>query len=122
MLNNLKRLIMKAVKLNEGFNVVCVWPATIVGEDKIADFENWVKEQFGIDAQYLEEVTTLSDRDENGDIVENTGGRIDLFFAIKGEDASKFAIPRLSYGIRWASDAIPQDKDIYPKYVLEYLK
>lgn len=31
---------MKAVKLNEGFNVVCVWPATIVGEDKIADFEN----------------------------------------------------------------------------------
>ena len=45
-----------------------------------------------------------------------------MFFAIKREDASKFVIPRLHFDIRWAEDAIPQDENIYPKYVKEYLK
>ena len=122
MLNNLKRLIMKAVKLNEGFDLVCVWPATLVDKEQISEFEDWFKNEFGIECQYLEEVKTFPDRDEDGNIVEDTGGRNDVFFAIKNEDVPKFAIKRLGYGIRWAEDAVPQDENIYPEYVKEYLK
>ena len=113
---------MNVVKLNEGFDLVCVWPATLVGEERVSEFEDWFKNEFDIEAQYLEEVTTLPDRDKDGNVVEKTGGRNDVFFAIKRENASKFAIPRLHLGIRWAEDAIPQDENIYPKYVKEYLK
>ena len=113
---------MNAVKLKEGFEIVCIWPATLIGKERVAEFEDWFKNEFGIEAQYLEEVTTLPDRDKDGNVVEKTGGRNDVFFAIKREDASKFAIPRLHFDIRWAEDAIPQDENIYPKYVKEYLK
>ena len=113
---------MNAVKLNEGFYLVCVWSGTLIGKKHASDFENWFKNEFDIEVQYLEEVTTLPDRDKDGNVVEKTGGRNDVFFAIKREDASKFAIPRLHFDIRWAEDAIPQDENIYPKYVKEYLK
>lgn len=113
---------MNAVKLNEGFDLVCVWSATLIGEKHASEFENWFKNEFDIEVQYLEEVTTLPDRDKDGNVVEKTGGRNDVFFAIKREDASKFAIPRLHFSIRWVEDAILQDENIYPKYVKEYLK
>ena len=113
---------MNAVKLNEGFDLVCVWSGTLIGEKHASDFENWFKNEFDIEVQYLEEVTTLPDRDKDGNVVEKTGGRNDVFFAIKREDASKFAIPCFRFGISWAEDAIPQDENIYPKYVKEYLK
>lgn len=112
---------MNAVKLNEGFDVVCVWPATIVSKERIAEFEDWFKNEFGIDVQYLEEIETLPDLDEDGEIVEETGGRNDVFFAIKSDDVPKFAVKRLMYGIRWASDALSQNKEIYPKHVFEYI-
>lgn len=113
---------MNAVKLNEGFDLVCVWSGTLIGEKHASDFENWFKNEFDIEVQYLEEVTTLPDRDKDGNVVEKTGGRNDVFFAIKREDASKFVIPRLHFSIRWVEDAILQDENIYPKYVKEYLK
>ena len=113
---------MNAVKLNEGFDLVCVWSATLIGEKHASEFENWFKNEFDIEVQYLEEVTTLPDRDKDGNVVEKTGGRNDVFFAIKREDASKFAIPRLHFSIRWVEDAILQDENIYPKYIKEYLK
>ena len=112
---------MNAVKLNEGFDLVCVWPATLVGKEKISEFEDWFKNEFGIECQYLEEVETLPDLDENGNIVEETGGRNDVFFAIKNGDVPKFAVKRFMYGIRWAEDALPQNKEIYPKHVFEYI-
>lgn len=113
---------MNAVKLNEGFDLVCVWPATVVGEKCVSEFEDWFKAEFGIEVQYLEEVKTLPDRDKDGNVVKDTGGRTDVFFATKREYASKFAIPRLHYGIRWADDTIHQDENIYPQHVREYLK
>ena len=113
---------MNAVKLNEGFDLVCVLSATLIGEKHASEFENWFKNEFDIEVQYLEEVTTLPYRDKDGNVVEKTGGRNDLFFAIKHENASKFAISRLHYDIRWADDAITQDKNIYPKHVRKYLK
>ena len=112
---------MNAVKLNEGFDLVCVWPATLIGKERVAEFEDWFKNEFGIEAQYLEEVKTLPNRDKNGNVVEDTGGRNDVFFAIKHEESSKFVIKRLHYGMRWASDAVPQDKEIYPKHVKKYV-
>ena len=112
---------MNAVKLNEGFDLVCVWPATLVGKERVAEFEDWFKNEFGIECQYLEEVETLPDLDENGNVVEETGGRNDLFFAIKNDDVPRFAAKRLSYGIRWAEDALPQNKEIYPPHVFEYI-
>lgn len=112
---------MNAVKLNEGFDLVCVWPATLVGKERVAEFEDWFKNEFGIECQYLEEVETLPDLDEDGNTVEETGGRNDLFFAIKCNDVPKFAVKRFAYGIRWASDALSQDKEIYPKHVFEYI-
>ena len=40
---------MKAVKLNEGFDLVCVWPATVVGEKYVSEFEYWFKTEFDIE-------------------------------------------------------------------------
>ena len=113
---------MNAVKLNEGFDLVCVWSATLIGEKHASEFENWFKNEFDIEVQYLEEVTTLPDRDKDGNVVEKTGGRNDVFFATKCENASKFTIPRLHFGIRWAEDAIPQYENIYPKRIKNYLQ
>lgn len=112
---------MKAVTLNEGFNVVCVWPATVIGKESISAFEEQFKDEFGADVQYLEEVTTLPDCDKDGNVIEGTGGRNDLFFAIKHEESSKFVMKRISYGMRWASDVVPQDKKIYPRHILKYV-
>ena len=112
---------MKAVKLNEGFDLVCVWPAIIIGKESISAFEEWFKNEFGIDVQYLEEVKTMPDCDKDGNVMEDTGGRSDLFFAIKHEEISTFAINRFRYAMRWASDVVPQDKKIYPRHVLKYV-
>ena len=67
-------------------------------------------------------MTTFPDHDEDGNVVEETGGRNDVFFAIKNEDVSQFTVKRFVYGIRWAFDVIPQDEKIYPEHVKEYLK
>ena len=59
-----------------------------------------------VDAKFLEIIFTKPDLDENGQIVEGTGGRSDLFFAVKDEDVPKFSVSRLAYGISWLEDAI----------------
>ena len=112
---------MNAVKLNEGFDLVCVWPATLVGKKHASDFENWFKNEFDLEVQYLEEVTTLPDRDKDGNVVEK-GGRNDVLFAIKREDASKLVNPRLHFNIHWVGYDVHQDKNIYPEHVKNYLK
>jgi len=94
--------VTKNVPLKEGFEQVCVWPATIVG-DKKAEFETFFLEETGTRVQFLEEVETGPDMHE-GQPVEGTGGRVDVFFAVHNEDVMKFAVPRLSMGIRWIED------------------
>jgi hypothetical protein len=105
------------VKLNEGFTQVCVWPSTIVGEESIKNFENWIKEDFDVRCQYLEEIKT---RPDVKDSIGKTGSRNDLIFAIHSEDIQKFAVPRLNYGISWIEDALAHDKDIYPARIAGY--
>lgn len=114
---------MSAVERNPGFKQVCIWPATIVGAERIADFVDFMKDEMDVRVQYLEEIKTNPDKDSDGDPVMNTGGRNDVFFAVHEEDVGKFAVPRLSMGIRWVEDALsPTNKSahLYPAYVSAY--
>jgi len=92
------------VVLNEGFKQVCVWPATIVGESQIKAFEQFILDELGARVQYLEEVLTAPDKGKYDREIAGTGGRNDVIFAVHTEDVGKFAIPRLSLGIRWIED------------------
>jgi hypothetical protein len=107
----------------ENFNQVCVWPGTVVGKDQIKKFEEFMLEQFKTRIQYLEEIETTPDLDDNGKPIKETGNRNDVFFSVHNEDIGKFAIPRLSYGIRWIEDTLSDcnyHQDIYPSRVFEY--
>ena len=108
------------VEIKEGFSQVCVWPGTLVGEDKVEDFENFMKNEVGAEVQYLEEIKTMPDM-ENGHNVQGTGGRNDVFFCVNGEDVGKFAVPRLSMGIKWIEDFIDNGGlTIHPLRIEEY--
>jgi len=112
---------MKNVELKKGYTQVCVWPGTIVGESKKTKFEEFMQINFSIRVQYLEEIKTLPDM-ENGNPVEGTGERNDVFFAIHSEDVHNFVIPRLRSGIMWIEDAIDNYRKLYPSRVSEYDK
>jgi hypothetical protein len=102
----------------ENYNQVCVWEGTIVGPEKIREFEKFMMEQFEVRAQYLEELKTKPDKGVKG-----TGGRNDLFFAVHDEDVDKFSVPRLGYGIRWIEDVLSKENykiKIYPLRVNKY--
>jgi hypothetical protein len=105
--------ITENVPLAEGFQQVCVWPGTIIG-DKIDEFVQWGLDEFGVRFQYLEEIKTK--RDETG-----PGGRNDVLFAIHNEDVGKFSIPRLQYGMRWIEDVYGNNQGhLYPERVADY--
>jgi hypothetical protein len=53
-----------------------------------------MEKEFGTRIQFLEEIETSPDR-QGAKIVEGTGGRHDLFFAVHDKDLGNFAIPRL---------------------------
>lgn len=113
------------VERNAGFNQVCVWPGIIVGKENVEEFVKFFEDEMKTRVQYLEEVKTLPDRDEHGNQVLGTGDRNDVFFAVHEDDVGKFAVPRLSMGIRWIEDAIgewnnPNGFIIYPHRVKEY--
>ena len=87
--------------MKKEFNQLCVWPGTVVGNSKKVqkDFIKFFKDEMGVTVKYETEVKTLAD--ETG-----PGGRNDLFFYIADDDIGKFAIPRLSMGIRWWEDVL----------------
>jgi hypothetical protein len=110
-------------KLDAGFSQVAIWPGTTLEENQVDDFVKFFADE-GFRIQYLEEVTTAPDQN-GGEPVPDTGGRVDQFFAVHGDDISKFAVWRLQLGIRWIEDAISsvngyQSNPIYPERVLEY--
>ena len=111
------------IERKENFKQVCIWPACEVGDDEIKKFEEFMEENFKVRVQYLEEVRTNPDLDQNGNAVEGTGNRNDLFFAVHNDDVGKFAVPRLQYGIRWIEDALDPSNStsyLYPERVNEY--
>ena len=100
------------------FNQLCVWPGTVVGDSKKVqkDFVKFFKDELGVTVKYETEVKTLPDTPE----CTETGGRNDLFFYIADDDISKFAVPRLSMGIRWYEDVLGNGGGkLYPTEVLE---
>ena len=116
----------QAVKRPEGYEQVCLLPATIVGPDSIQDFEKFFAEEFaGTRIKYLEEIKTKPDR-KDGKPVSGTGGRNDVLFAVHKDDVAKFAVPRLKVGIRWIEDVLDNERrrtprySIYPTHVREY--
>ena len=112
---------MENVQLKPNFTQVCVWPATIVGKERIEEFTNYMFNILGTRVQYLEEIKTFPDLDEEFDPVEGTGDRNDVFFAVHDEDVEKFAVPRLNYGIRWIEDVYGNDQGyMYPARVEQY--
>jgi hypothetical protein len=91
--------------MKKNFTQLCVWPGTVVGKENIQEFEKYFKDEFDVNIKYETEVKTLPDV-ENGKAVPDTGGRNDLFFYIHSDDINKFAIQRLSMGIRWWEDVM----------------
>lgn len=107
----------------ENFTQVCVWPACIVGTDKVSDFKQFMFREFKVRVQYLEEIKTDSDKDSQGNPIKDTGARNDLFFAVHDKDVGKFAMARLQYGIRWLEDVLDKEnyqQIIYPPRVYDY--
>ena len=107
--------------MKKEFNQLCVWPGTVVGDSKKVqeDFVKFFKDELGVTVKYETEVKTLPDP---GDLGIKTGGRNDLFFYIADDDIMKFAVPRLSMGIKWWEDVllngngILYDQDILNTY------
>ena len=100
--------------MNE-WNQVCVWPGIVVGSDRVGEFVSGMQEMFGARVKYIEEVKTNPDPG-----VPETGGRNDLLFYIHDDDIAKFAIPRLTAGIRWLEDVHGNgDVHLYPDRIWE---
>lgn len=100
-----------------GFNQVCVWPTTQTEQDPNG-FVEFMRDKFLVRVQHLEDIYTLSDMGKEG-----TGNRCDAFFAVHDDDIAKFAVKRLSYGIRWIEDALARCNyhyAIYPHRVFQY--
>lgn len=104
------------------YNQVCVWQGTLVGEDRIEEFENFFYKK-GFRVKYIEEIKTFPDKDKNGNDIPETGGRNDIFFYIHDDDIMKFAIKRLMMEIRWIEDILAEGNyrsPIYPERVFNY--
>ena len=115
------------VNLKRGFSQVCVWPACEIEVSKLAiqEFEDLMKDNMNVKVQFLEQIRTEPDIDEDGMNVPDTGGRSDLFFAIHDDDIGIFAVPRLQFGISWIEDVLAKENyhsPIYPSRVFEYAK
>lgn len=106
----------------ENFKQLCVWPGTVLGDSSTSDLENFFLEDMGVRVKYHTEVKTLPDLNEDGSPIENTGDRNDLFFFIHEEDITKFAIPRLSMGIRWWEDVISYNDSSKHLYTPEFIE
>ena len=93
---------------------LCIWPGTVVGEDEVTNFEKWFKEDFDVEVAYLTEFETLPGQG-------GPGGRNDVLFElIFPEDVQKFAVKRLSFGIRWWEDYLDNGNDeIVPQEILD---
>lgn len=111
------------VELKPNFVQVCVWPGVTLGDQTSEDFEKYVETEFGVRIQFLEIILTNSDLDERGNIVKDTGGRSDIFFAVHSDDVVSFAALRLMVGIRWIEDALAEcnnGRHLYPSRVGDY--
>ena len=98
------------------FNQLCVMEGTLMPEGGAKELETFFKNEMGVTVHFETEVKTLPDRPG----CTETGDRNDIFFYIADDDISKFAIPRLSMGIRWWEDVLGNGNGkLYPIEILE---
>ena len=98
------------------FNQLCVLQGTIMPEGGAKELEAFFKNEMGVTVKFETEVKTLPDAPE----CTETGGRNDVFFYVADDDIGKFAVPRLSMGIRWYEDVLGNGGDkLYPTKILE---
>ena len=105
------------------YSQVCVWPGTVLPLEQYDEFKAFMLNELKARVEVLESIKTAPDRDANGDVVPDTGGRTDLFFCVHDEDIERFTVPRLSFGIRWIEDMISETNGgnrYYPERVREY--
>ena len=96
MSNEYKKVVDKE---NDKFNQLCVLEGTLFPEGGVKEFMRFFKDEMGVRVKFENQVKTLPD--ETG-----PGGRNDLFFYIHDDDIGKFAVPRLSMGVRWWEDVL----------------
>ena len=89
-------------KKNDKFNQLCVLEGTLFPEGGVEEFHQFFKDEMGVRVKFENQVKTLPDTPE----CTKTGGRNDLFFYIHDDDIGKFAVPRLSMGIKWWEDVL----------------
>ena len=109
----------------DAYSQLCVWPSTIVEVEEVDKVQEFFKEAFNLEhpVHIVGCVKTKPDRDANRKVIEGTGGRCDFFFFVHGADISKFAVPRLAFGIRWWEDVIGNKAHlIYPSKFLKQAK
>ena len=108
------------IKNDTEFTQLCVWPGTTLGDNTPQDLENFFLEEMKTRVKYHTEVVTNPDLDSSGNPVPDTGGR-DLFFFVHRDDITKFAVPRLSMGIRWWEDVVKYNDNSH-LYTSEFLE
>ena len=89
-------------KENDKFNQLCVLEGTLFPEGGVKEFHKFFKDEMGVRVKFENQVKTLPDFEG----CTETGGRNDLFFYIHDDDIGKFAVPRLSMGVRWWEDVL----------------
>jgi hypothetical protein len=105
----------------ENFTQLCVWPGTLLGENTPAEMEQWFLSEMGTRIKYHTEVQTLPDRDSDGNTIQETGGRNDVFFHVHSDDIAEFAVKRFSIGIRWWEDVVKYNDNSH-LYTTEFLE
>ena len=107
------------VDLPPGYTQVCVWPGTVVGEDQLEEFKQFLLDEMGCRVEYLETIETVAD----GVVGGGEGGRLDIFLAIHDDDVAGFSVQRFALGIRWIEDVLSEvnyTSPIYPTRVYHY--
>ena len=107
---------------------VFVWPGCVVEEADRGEFKNFLQKEFGLEGEFLEQVETNPNQDEDGNEIEDTGGRKDAFFRVTATEEQlqdpKWMMARMMMGIAdWESarPMIAREKIeyIYPQHVFE---
>jgi hypothetical protein len=107
---------------------VFVWPGCVVEEAERAEFKDFFMREFGMDGEFLEQVETNPNQDENSNEIEDTGGRKDAFFRVTATEEQlsdpRWVMARMMMSIAdWDSArphiAAEKMEYIYPAHVFE---
>jgi hypothetical protein len=111
------------IPLKDGYTQVVIWPGVDLDGASGEEIEGFFMAMLDARVQYLENIYTAPDRDEDGNIDEETGGRSDIFVAVHKDDIMNMTIKRFNFGMRWIEDVLKYNdgnEHLYPTRVLEY--